>query len=171
MRHLQLLTRGILSSFCNMVYAYQDRVYRLWIIAPWIGADEEGLDPLYLLINALRRKRCSVVVITRPPKEPWHVRGETLLENELNAIVYHCPSLHTKLYIMECNGFRGAILGSPNLTGRANIVNREIAVEFRTTTTSSDHEIAILINELIDYASSLPGERDVTLKTQEVRRG
>ena len=147
-----------------MVYANRDRAYRLWIVAPWVSADEEGLDPLYLLVNSLRSKACSVILITRKPIEDWHRRGEALLENELNAAIYYCASLHTKLYILECNGFRGAILGSPNLTGKADVYNREIAVEFRTSTTSSDHDVAILINELIEYSSALRGERDVTLK-------
>lgn len=165
MRNLRLLKRAILMSFAKMVYVNQNRVYRLWLVTPWIGTADEGADSLCLLIEALRRQRCDVVVITRPPKELWHLRGEQLLEKELKAVVYHCPSLHTKLYIAECNGFRGAVLGSPNLTPRANAVNREIAVEFRTTTTSGDYEIGIIINELIDYASSLRGERDVTLKS------
>lgn len=165
MRNLRLLKRAILMSFAKMVYANQNRVYRLWLVTPWIGTGDEGSDSLCVLIEALRRQRCDVVVITRPPREVWHLKGEQLLEKELNAIVYHCPSLHTKLYIAECNGFRGAVLGSPNLTPRANEFNREIAVEFRTTTTSGDHEIAIIINELIDYASSLREERDVTLKS------
>ena len=154
-------------SFAKMVYANQSRVYRLWLVTPWISTVEDGSDSLGLLIEALRRQRCDVVVITRPPKEVWHLRGEQLLEKELKAVVYHCPSLHTKLYIAECNGFRGAVLGSPNLTQRANTVNREIAVEFRSTSTSSDHEISILISELIEYASSLRGERDVTLKVRK----
>ncbi|PYS21333.1 MAG: hypothetical protein DMF72_17760 [Acidobacteria bacterium] len=149
-----------------MVYTNQGRLYRLWLITPWIGTAEGEVDPLCLLIDALRNKNCDVVVITRPPKEIWHLRGEELLEKELNAVIFHCPSLHTKLYIAECNGFRGAVLGSPNLTPRANTVNREIAVEFRSTATSDDHEIAVLINDLINYASSLRGERDVTLKTR-----
>src|SRR6185503_14423758 len=114
MRRLRLLTQSILTSFAGMVYANQHRLYRLWLVTPWIGTIEEGIDPICVLIDALRRKACDVVVITRPPKEVWHLRGEELLEKELNAVIYHCASLHTKLYIAECNGFRGAVLGSPN---------------------------------------------------------
>jgi phosphatidylserine/phosphatidylglycerophosphate/cardiolipin synthase-like enzyme len=165
MRNLRLLKHAILMTFAKMVYYNQNRVYRLWLVTPWISTVDEGADSISLLIEALRRQRCDVVVITRPPKEVWHLKGEQLLEKELNAVVYHCPSLHTKLYIAECNGFRGAVLGSPNLTLRANELNREIAVEFRTTTTGSDNEIGIMINQLIDYASSLREERDVTLKS------
>lgn len=163
-RHLRLLTRSILTDFARMVYANKGRVFRLWLVSPWIGSREDGIDPLCILIEALRRRSCDVIVVTRPPKEVWHLQGEELLEKQLDAVVYHCASLHTKLYIAECNGFRGAILGSPNLTPRANSMNREVAVEFRTTTTNTDHEIGMIVNELIEYASALRGERDVTLK-------
>lgn len=167
MRRLRLLTQSILTSFAKTVYANQSRVYRLWLVSPWISTLEEGVDPLCVLIDALRKQTCDVIVITRPPREGWHLRGEELLEKELKAIVYHCPSLHTKLYIAECNGFHCAVLGSPNLTPRANTINRELAVEFRTTTMSSDDETAIFIDELIHYASSLREQSDVTLKPRK----
>jgi hypothetical protein len=167
MRRLRLLTQSILTNFAEMVYANQSRVHRLWLVSPWISTIEEGIDPLCVLIEALRKQSCAVVVITRPPKEAWHLRGEELLEKELRAMIHHCPSLHTKLYIAECDGFRCAVLGSPNLTPRANVTNREIAVEFRSTTMSNDDETAIFINELIHYASSLRGQRDVMLKPRK----
>jgi phosphatidylserine/phosphatidylglycerophosphate/cardiolipin synthase-like enzyme len=147
-----------------MVYANQSRVYRLWLVSPWISTLEEKLDPLYVLIEALRKQRCDVVVITRPPKEGWHFRAEALLEKEVKATIYYCPTLHTKLYIAECDGFRGVVLGSPNLTSRADTTNRELAVEFRTTKMSGDDETAAFIDELIQYAYSLRDQRDVVLK-------
>lgn len=147
-----------------MVYANQSRVHRLWLVSPWIGFDDDGIDPLCLLIEAVRRSKCNVFVFTRPQTEAWHSRAIELLEKELDAVIYHAPSLHTKLYIAECNGFRGAVVGSPNLTPRANKLNREIAVEFRTTATGDAHEIGAVMNELVNYASNLRGESDVTMR-------
>lgn len=165
MRDLRLLTKGILMSFAEMVYYNQRRAYKLWLVTPWVSSLEEGVDALCLLIDSLRGRNCDVILITRPPKHDWHTRSEELLETQLNAVVYHCSSLHTKLYILECDGFRGAVLGSPNLTPRANTFNREIAVEFRTGALSDEDDIGNIINELICYTSALRGENDVTLKT------
>lgn len=164
MRRIRLLTREILSEFAKTVYANQHRIFRLWLVSPWIGADEGGLDPLYLLAESLRERKCDVILITREPKETWHLRGIEVIEQRTQSTVFYCGSLHSKLYIAECNGFRCAVLGSPNLTPRANKINREIAVEFKTTTTTDDYEVAVVINELTRYASSLRDEPDVTLK-------
>jgi phosphatidylserine/phosphatidylglycerophosphate/cardiolipin synthase-like enzyme len=164
MRRIRILSRGILGDFAETVYANRNRVFRLWLISPWIGADDEGLDGLCLLIEALRGRKCDVIVVTREPKDAWHLKGVELIEKQINSTIFYCASLHSKLYIAECNGFRCAVLGSPNLTPRANTVNREIAVEFKTTTTTDDFEVALVINELTQYASSLRDEPDVMLK-------
>lgn len=164
MRRMRILTRCILGDFAKTVYANQNRVFRLWIISPWIAADEEGLDGLCLLIEALRGRTCDVIVVTRKPKDLWHQKGLEVIERGMNPTIFFCPSLHSKLYIAECNGFRCAVLGSPNLTPRANAINREIAVEFKTTNTADYYEVALVINELTQYASSLRDEPDVTLK-------
>jgi len=72
--------------------------------------------------------------------------------------VFICDeNLHTKLYILECDGFRHAILGSPNLTHKADARNDELAVSFRTTVQGSQNRISELINELTAYASALRG--------------
>jgi hypothetical protein len=164
MRRLKLLTNAILKTFADMVYNNQRRVHRVWIVSPWIGGDGLRRDPLYLLIEAVRRTSCDVILITRPPKDVWHQDAINLLEKYAGATVYYCPALHTKLYLLECNGFRGAVLGSPNLTSRAEKANREIAVEFRTTVTADDDDVATVINELTEYVSSLRGEDGVYLK-------
>jgi len=51
-----------------------------------------------------------------------------------------------------------------NLTSRAEKANREIAIEFRTTATADDVDIATVINDLTEYVSSLRGEDGVYLK-------
>ncbi len=147
-----------------MVYHNRGRIKRIWLIAPWIGGSDPGRDPLYILVDALRNASCTVILITRPPKEVWHEKAVVLLEKYLPTTVYFCASLHTKLYLLECDGFRAAVLGSPNLTPRADRVNREIAVEFRSTRASDDDEVSAIINELAEYASALRGEDDVLLR-------
>lgn len=144
--------------------AYQDRAFRLWLISPWLSTEDDGQDSLLVLMDALRGRNCSVVLITRPPSTEWHRRALELLRASTKVTVFTCASLHTKLYIAECNGFRAALLGSANLTIRGDRVNREIAIELRSTAEDPrvDH-IAGLISELTDYASSLRDEEDVEL--------
>jgi PLD-like domain len=157
MKRVRLLTDSILANFANAVFVHRDIIYRLWIVAPWVGYEQARTDPILQLIDALRGKKKSVTIITRPPAEIWHADAIRLFEANIKPVVYYCANLHTKLYIMECDGLRSAILGSPNLTPRANTLNREIAVEFRTTTDSPKDDIAILINDLTQYASELRG--------------
>ena len=45
MRQIRLLTRAILDKFATMVYANRERIYRVWIVSPWIGAEDAGVDP------------------------------------------------------------------------------------------------------------------------------
>jgi phosphatidylserine/phosphatidylglycerophosphate/cardiolipin synthase-like enzyme len=155
MKRVRLIRNSILRAFAESVYYNQDRLYRLWIVSPWIGLDEGRGDAVLHLIESLRGKRCELTLFTRPPAEAWHRRAIELLRKNLNPIIYQSPTLHTKLYVLECNGFRSAILGSPNLTPRANRINQEIAVEFRSTNDDPTDNISAVLLELIEYASSL----------------
>lgn len=157
MKRIRLLTESILGNFANSVFVHRDIIYRLWIVAPWVGYEQTRTDPILQLVDALRGKKRSVTIITRPPAHTWHIEAIKLFQANIRPVVYYCTDLHTKLYIMECDGLRSAILGSPNLTPRGNVLNREIAVEFRTTTDSPNDDIAILINDLTQYASELRG--------------
>src|SRR5437870_4751017 len=133
MKRVRLIRNSILRAFAESVYYNQTRLYRLWIVSPWIGFDDGRGDAVLQLIESLRGKRCELTLFTRPPTEIWHLRAIGLLKDNLSPIIYQSATLHTKLYVLECNGFRSAILGSPNLTPRANRINQEIAVEFRST--------------------------------------
>lgn len=157
----KILTDNVLTSFANLVYANKRRLYRLWLIAPWIGSSEGALDPVLRIVEALRSTRCRLVVITRPPVLIWHERAVAILRRHPRREVFECSTLHTKLYILDCDGFRAAILGSPNLTPAANADNRELAVEFRTTVQGRSDPTAALISELISYAWSLRNQDDV----------
>lgn len=163
MRRVRLVTERILGTFASLVDANRDRAYRLWLISPWIGLHAGADDPLLLLLDAARARRCSIIVITRPPEHAWHSRAIELLSKSELAVVYFARHLHTKLYIAECDGFRAAILGSPNLTPRADRANSEIAVEFRTTQENVTDDVTAIVAELTEYASSLRGEQGVVL--------
>jgi hypothetical protein len=161
MMGIQLITEAVLGSFAELVYHNQRRAYRLWLITPWLTCDDTNDDALGLIHEALKDTQCSIIVITRPPNDVRHQYAIDLLR-KLKTTVYLCPNLHTKLYILECDGFRAAILGSPNLTARANRFNREIAVEFKTVV-DSDSDVATIVSQLTEYASALRGEDDVQL--------
>jgi len=147
-----------------MVHVYQDRAFRLWLISPWLSSEEEGQDSLLMLADALRGRNCTVILITRPPSSTWHLKALELLRANTKLTAFKCANLHTKLYIAECDGFRAALLGSANLTTRGDRINRELAIELRSTAEDPRVDsIAGLINELTDYASSLRNEDDVDL--------
>lgn len=86
-----------------------------------------------------------------------------VLCTNVQTALFYCRTLHAKLYLVECDGFRCAVLGSPNLTGRADAENKELAIEFRTTVSANDDDVAHLITSLIEYADSLISEDDVKL--------
>jgi phosphatidylserine/phosphatidylglycerophosphate/cardiolipin synthase-like enzyme len=86
-----------------------------------------------------------------------------LLRQSLKPLVYYCSTLHTKLYIVEAQEFRLAVIGSPNLTVAGNKLNLELALELRATTESRDDDIAVAISDLVDYARKLLLEEAVTL--------
>ena len=159
----RLLTGGILSAFADMVYANRQRLYRVWIVAPWIGSRESGRDPVGTLCDALAGARCVVNIFSRPPLLQWHGDALQKLRAASRATVYLAPHLHTKLYIVECDGFRGVLVGSPNLTTEADRRNRELAIEFRSTSASREDPVSALVADLTEYAWSLRGEPDVYL--------
>lgn len=155
MKRVRLIRRSILRDLADAIYYNKDRLYRLWIISPWLGSAEQRDDPMLHLIDSLRLQKCEITVFTRPPAEVWHQKALQMLQANLKPIIYVSPTLHTKLYVLECDNFRSAILGSPNLTPRANRDNEELAVEFRSTMQQPYDEISTLLIELAEYASSL----------------
>ncbi|MGE0751672.1 MAG: hypothetical protein AB7K64_13930 [Variibacter sp.] len=157
----KILTDNVLTSFADVVAANKRRLYRLWLIAPWIGSSGAGLDPVLRITDALRDTHCRLVVITRRPVFVWHDRAISILCRHPHREVFECGTLHTKLYLLECDGFRAAIFGSPNLTPAANEDNRELAIEFRTTVQGRSEPTAALVSELIGYAWALRNQDDV----------
>lgn len=157
------MSKHILESFAAVVFANQGRLYKLWLIAPWFGVRSGGSDPLNLLLEASRARRCAIIVVTRPPEKASHSQAVALLQASGLATVFFSSELHTKLYIAECNGFRLAVLGSPNFTPSANERNMEVAIEFRTTAMDPADDVTAMVSELTLYASSLRGNPNTRL--------
>jgi hypothetical protein len=160
---MSILTSGALTTFAATVYANKARLRRIWLISPWLGGSVPRVDPISYLVEALQNSECIVNVVTRKPTADWHYEAVRVMWANFRPTLYYCPNLHTKLYLAECDGFRCAVFGSPNLTGRADGENRELAIEFRTTVESRDDEVAAIISSLADYARDLAAEDDVRL--------
>jgi phosphatidylserine/phosphatidylglycerophosphate/cardiolipin synthase-like enzyme len=158
---IKILTDNVLTSFADLISANKRRLYRLWLIAPWISSSGFGLDPVVRIADTLRDTHCRLVLITRPPAYTWHEKAIKILSCHPHREFFGCGTLHTKLYILECDGFRGAVFGSPNLTPAADEDNRELAIEFRTTVEGRGEPTAALISELLSYASFLRNQNDV----------
>lgn len=158
---IRIITDSVLSSFADIVQANRRRLYRLWLIAPWIGSADSGLDPVCRITEAVKGTTCRLVVVTRPPAATWHLKAVNVLRRHPNHEVFGSPALHSKLYIAECNGFRSAMFGSPNLTPAADEQNKELAVEFRTSRSGREDAISTVVTELTTYAANLRTQDDV----------
>lgn len=158
---ITIITDGVLSSFADLIQANSRRLYRVWLIAPWIGSAASGADPVHRIVEAMKGTASRLVVVTRPPVAVWHDRAIQNLRRHPNHEVLGSTALHSKLYIAECNGFRAAIFGSPNLTPAADEHNHELAVEFRSSRTGRDDPVSAVISELLSYASALRTHDDV----------
>lgn len=88
---------------------------------------------------------------------------DTLAASE-TCTIYYNNALHTKLYIADCDGFRAAILGSPNFTPAGEHRNIELAVEVRTTMSTKSDDIAALTYDLMEHAYSILSSPETFLK-------
>src|SRR5689334_21479150 len=163
MASLRLLFDLIVGHFADEVYTNRSRARELWLVAPWLSLDEAGEDPIGIIVEGLSKTRCHTYIVTRPPKENWHALAIDVLRKNLSTTVLHCTTLHAKVYLLECDGFRYALLGSPNLTGPGNRKNREVAVEFRTTSSLREDDVGRAIEGLSVFVKQLSLERDVMI--------
>lgn len=167
MRRIRLIRKAAIAEFANIVYTYRDMIYRLWLISPWMGMYTDGtVDPLQLMVEALRAKpKCMVNIITREPnpRHDWHINALTVLRNNIRPTMMYCKTLHTKLYIVECDSFACAMLGSPNLTAGGNTANIELALEVRGLSLIRHDEVSGMLCDLVDYAHALLADEAVVL--------
>lgn len=164
---ISLITGLALTKFAENAYVNAHRLRNMWVISPWLSRESAAQDPISLLCTAMKKSRCSVKVVTRRPESRWHSEALDRLWSTENTTVFFSSNLHAKLYILECDGYRSAIFGSPNLTARANRSNHELAIHCHTTLQDSTVDIvAALITSLCSYATSLISEDDVLLQNK-----
>lgn len=163
MSNIRILTSNALGAFADMVYYNRDRAYRLWLISPWLAVGKGRTDPISLLVESARGHNISARVVTRPPAMEWHSKTLRILLANMRVELFYCANLHAKLYILECDGFRYAQIGSANLTGRS-LDNYELGVEFSTTRETRGDDTSSLIADLLDYANYLLREDDVLMQ-------
>jgi hypothetical protein len=110
------------------------------------------LDFLSVLSEISTAASMGTFILTRRPKERWHRESVRVLAATGRTVCLENDRLHTKLYILECDGFRYVMFGSPNLTASGDKKNIELSMEFRTT--MSDR-IALIVDDFVRYASQL----------------
>jgi hypothetical protein len=164
--HVEIHTERILSKFAELSHHMRDRIYRIWLVSPWITYGTSRRDPLVNLVIAAQAKHPKITVITRPPEDSPenHLSGLKWLLSHSDATAYTLPSLHSKIYLLHCDGFRAAFFGSANFTVSGNERNQEIAIDLRSTIQGNKEKVSALINELNDYVSSLRNEATLFIK-------
>jgi phosphatidylserine/phosphatidylglycerophosphate/cardiolipin synthase-like enzyme len=161
---LSIVSEASLTEFANEAWANHRRLRSVWIISPWLTAGRTREDPLSFITEAV--KLCSQVwIITRTPEHDWHRTALRVLAANARPQICFNDYLHTKLYILECDGYRFAMVGSPNLTSRANRTNKELAVAFRTSRSGRADMVSAAIDDLTRYARELT--MDESTKLQE----
>lgn len=163
MKKIRLIERSILSEFMDLLLANRERIYRLWIVSPWLSVGRGSADPLSVLAHTIQEQKFQATIITRPPREDWHHKCVDLLHETRKARVLTIDSLHSKLYLMECNGFRAAILGSVNFTMRGNEQNLELGIEISSTEEHGKSDESVILSGLIAYAEELTSHPDVQI--------
>jgi phosphatidylserine/phosphatidylglycerophosphate/cardiolipin synthase-like enzyme len=161
MKRVRLITGSPLTTFARETHANGRRARKVWLISPWLSTGPTKDDPIRALIDSLKSRSCTVTVLTRQPTEVWHRDALALLRADLRATIFFCPHLHAKLYLLDCDDFRFAVLGSANLTSRAHTTNLELAMEFRSTSHTHGDDVTQLINDLFRFAIDLSSEDHV----------
>lgn len=167
MGSLRIVENKGLTHFATTAHAYRERLADAWLIAPWFSSRDER-SALSLVVETFSRTSATLNVITRPPLHGWHNTALQLLLRLPNCMVCTCPTLHSKLYLLRCGGFRSALIGSPNFTEAAERVNLELAIEVRTSYERKGDAEADLITKLEEYAAALRREDDVSVLEGEL---
>ena len=90
----------------------------LLIISPYIGSLDGEASRLKDVANKTQSERGRMYVITREPKNDYHIEGLDVLEREENVEIRYNSDVHAKLYISwNCNEEESfAMFGSGKLT-------------------------------------------------------
>lgn len=143
-----------LTRFADAAKAHERSLLRAFIISPWIVVREKrDFPPFARLITSVRESGARLTVLTRTPDRASHVEAVSLISQLPRAEILYLDALHAKLYLLECNGFRIAMVGSPNFTPEGDQEHRELAVEIRSGKESNP--ASTLVRDLFSFAVEL----------------
>ena len=116
---LKILTRRVIAAFLERLT--KARGWRtIYIVSPWISPfDIPGVINYAQFLKRVHDEDCTLYVVTRPPKEPWHQVALDGLRDSGCANIVLAEPIHTKLYWAQTDQGRFALLGSANLTQRS----------------------------------------------------
>lgn len=165
----RIVKKRALSRFAELAHLSESRLLRVFLVSPWIiSADSEDFVPLIQLLESVRIARARLTVLTRTPDMAAHSRAVQLCERTPMTEILYLDSLHAKLYLLESNDLRAAMIGSPNFTPHGDRVHRELAVEVRSVNESDAG--AMLVQDLFLFARELMLDRSATFRKRFVDR-
>jgi phosphatidylserine/phosphatidylglycerophosphate/cardiolipin synthase-like enzyme len=154
----RIVTTHPLTRFAELAHHCGRQLRRIYVVSPWIiSARNEDFIPLVQILQAVRESGARLSVLTRSPEGANHERAIRLCDEVPQSETLYLDSLHAKLYLLEANGLRAAMIGSPNFTPHGDSVHRELAVEIRSIKDADPG--SMLIDDLFAFAREVMSER------------
>ena len=143
-----------LTRFADAARAHEETLLRAFLVSPWILVrEEQEFPPFARLLETVRVSKARLTVLTRPPDKASHLQAVNLISEIPHSEIFYLDSLHAKLYLLECNAFRIAMIGSPNFTPEGDTLHRELAVEIRS---ARESDVAgLLVRDLFAFSLDL----------------
>lgn len=158
-----------LSRFAELAHLSESRLLRIFLVSPWIiSNDARDFAPLVQLLQSVTAAGARLSVLTRTPDKTAHSRAVKLCEETPMTEVLYLDSLHAKLYLLESNDLKAAMIGSPNFTPHGDRVHRELAVEIRSVNEADAG--AMLVQDLFHFARELMADRSAVFHKRFVDR-
>jgi len=154
---IKLVSERALTHFANMVSVHSRSLRHAWIVSPWITTTE-SFYALNVTIGVIQTSRAQLSVVTRPPDKPNHRAAVVALEALAQTEIFYLDQLHAKLYLMECDGLRAALIGSANFTEEGDTELVEVVADVRSSRETDD--AARFTRELFDFARELTVHAD-----------
>lgn len=129
----EVVRKAPLTRFGQLVRLTEPNLLRVVIVSPWIVTAEPHLPPLIQIVAAAQSSKARLTVLTRKPDKVRHQDAIDYIATVEGAEILFHNSLHAKLYLLEANGLRVAMMGSPNFTPEGDALHRELAIQVRST--------------------------------------
>jgi phosphatidylserine/phosphatidylglycerophosphate/cardiolipin synthase-like enzyme len=154
----RIVSSAPLTRFADLAHHCERGLLRIYLVSPWIVAgDSREFTALNRVLQSVRVAGARLSVLTRSPDLASHQRAVNLCSALPLSEVLYLDSLHAKLYLLESNGLRAAMIGSPNFTIHGDQVHRELAVEVRSIRDSDP--AAQLVEDLFLFAREIMSDR------------